>query len=228
MTFSVLAKAEAAFGCKVRQVYGTAEGLNTITDADMSSEQTAGCQGKKISQADEMLIELEDGTSASAGAEGELLLRGPYTIRNYYCNPEADAEAFRDDGFYRTGDRAFLDNDGNLHITGRVREQINRAGEKIMPSELERLLDENENIHMAAIVGIPDEMLIHKICAAIVTEDHTITLQSLRSELAEKGVAAYKLPDLAVKLDSLPLTSVGKPDKKAIVQMVTDNLVERI
>ena len=113
-------------------------------------------------------------------------------------------------------------------MTGRVREQINRAGEKIMPSELERLLDENENIHMAAIVGIPDEMLIHKICAAIVTEDHTITLQSLRSELAEKGVAAYKLPDLAVKLDSLPLTSVGKPDKKAIVQMVTDNLVERI
>jgi len=228
LTFPVLAKAEAAFGCKVRQVYGTAEGLNTITDADMSSEQTAGCQGKKISPADEMLIELEDGTSASAGAEGELLLRGPYTIRNYYCNPEADAEAFRDDGFYRTGDRAFLDNDGNLHITGRVREQINRAGEKIMPSELERLLDENENIRMAAIVGIPDEMLIHKICAAIVTEDHTITLQSLRSELAEKGVAAYKLPDLAVKLDSLPLTSVGKPDKKAIVQMVTDNLVERI
>lgn len=228
LTFPVLSKAEEALGCKIRQVYGTAEGLNTITDADMSPELTAGCQGKKISAGDEMLIEADDGSSALFGTEGELLLRGPYTIQNYYNNPEADAESFRSDGYYRTGDRAFIDRSGNLHITGRVREQINRAGEKIMPSELERILDENKDIDMSAVVGIPDEMLVNKICAAVVTDNRDITLQFIRGYLEEKGVAIYKLPDIAVRLDCIPLTAVGKPDKKAIVHMIINDLTERI
>ena len=164
LTFPVLAKAEENLGCRVRQVYGTAEGLNTITDADMSPELTAGCQGRKISPGDEMMIEADDGSAAPCGTEGELLLRGPYTIQNYYNNPIADEESFRSDGYYRTGDCAFIDTSGNLHITGRVKEQINRAGEKIMPSELERMLDEHNEIDMSAVIGIPDEMHQQDMC----------------------------------------------------------------
>ncbi len=228
LTYPVLSKAEENLDCKVRQVYGTAEGLNTITDIDMSAELTANCQGKKISSGDEMMIETDDGDFAPAGIEGELLLRGPYTIQNYYNNPAADAESFRDDGFYRTGDRAFIDTEGNLHITGRVKEQINRAGEKIMPSELERILDENEDIERSAVVGVPDELMINKICAVVVTDNDSIDLAYLRGYLESKGVAAFKLPDMAVKILQIPLTAVGKPDKKLIVDMIANEKMERI
>lgn len=228
LTYPVLLKAEENLGCKVRQVYGTAEGLNTITDADMCAELTAGCQGKKISSGDEMMIETADGGFAPCGEEGELLLRGPYTIRNYYNNPAADADSFRDDGFYRTGDRAFIDTEGNLHITGRVKEQINRAGEKIMPSELERILDDNEEIERSAVVGVPDELMGNKICAVVVTDNASIDLAYIRGYLESRGVAAYKLPDIVMKTRQIPLTAVGKPDKKKIADMIENEEMERI
>lgn len=228
LTEPVLMSAESAFNCKVRQVYGTAEGLNCITDENMTAEQTACCQGKPISSGDEMCIESANGGFAPANTEGELLLRGPYTIQNYYNNPEADMVSFREDGFYRTGDCAFIDEDGNLHITGRVKEQINRAGEKIMPSELERILVESSDIEQAVVVGIPDEMLGNRICAFVVTDKADISLSWIRTYLDERGVASYKLPDSAVKIDMIPLTAIGKPDKKELVRMVQNNEQEMI
>ena len=175
-----------------------------------------------------MMIETADGGFAPCGEEGELLLRGPYTIRNYYNNPAADADSFRDDGFYRTGDRAFIDTEGNLHITGRVKEQINRAGEKIMPSELERILDDNEEIERSAVVGVPDELMGNKICAVVVTDNASVDLAYIRGYLESRGVAAYKLPDIVMKTQQIPLTAVGKHKKKKIADMIENEEMERI
>lgn len=214
---STVEKAEKYLGCKVRQVFGTAEGLNTITPEDMPSDKIADCQGKAISEFDETLIIDEDGEILPNGAEGELIIRGPYTIRNYYNNPEADKEAFLENGFYRTGDRAYIDENG-LHVCGRVREQINRAGEKIMPKELDELLKSHENISDAAVIGIPDTTLGNKICACVVFEGKELSLAEIRDFMLAKGLAEYKLPDCIMSIESMPLTAVGKIDKKVLLK----------
>ncbi len=215
---SVVEKAEKHLGCKVRQVFGTAEGLNTVTPEDMGSAMTADCQGKAISEFDEMLIIDENGEVLPNGAEVELIIRGPYTIRNSYNNADADSEAFLENGFYKTGDRAYIDENG-LHVRGRVREQINRAGEKIMPKELDELLKSHKNIVDSAVIGIPDETLGNKICACVVFEDKELSLAEIRDFMLEKGLAEYKLPDCVMAIASMPLTAVGKVDKKALLKI---------
>lgn len=215
----VLKAAETNLHCKVRQVFGTAEGLNTITPVDMPAEQVAGCQGVPISEYDEILIVDEEGKEVGRNEYGEMIIRGPYTIMNYYENEEADKEAFRADGFYRTGDKAFMDEDGCIHVCGRIREQINKSGEKIIPAELESVIKEYEGICDVSVIGIPDANTGYKICACVVPEGQEPDVLELREFMLDKGVAVYKLPDHVMNLPKIPLTAVGKPDKNELLKM---------
>ncbi len=209
--------------CTLMQVFGTAEGLLSFTSLDDDATVIARCQGTPVSPADEVKIIDENDEEVPTGVFGELLSRGPYTIDGYYMAEEANRTSFTKDGFYRTGDKAMWTENGRLRMGGRIKEQINRAGEKIMPAEIEAYLCKHPDIKEAAVVGVTDEMLGNRICAFIMTEEgNTLDMQSIHQFLKGIGVASYKLPDQVEIIEEWPLTSVGKIDKKALDQMAQE------
>ncbi len=205
--------------CKLMQVFGTAEGLLCFTKLDDLNEIVARCQGTPISPADEVRIVNEQGQDVEQGQFGELLSRGPYTIDGYYNADEVNASSFTQDGFYKTGDRAMWTLEGNIRLGGRLKEQINRAGEKITPAEVEYYLCQHEDIKDVVVVGVPDDTLGQRICAFLKMEaGKKLLRKDIFHFLQEKGLAEYKIPDQIECLELWPLTSVGKMDKKELVR----------
>src|SRR5260370_37393262 len=120
----------------VQQVFGMAEGLICYTHLDDPEDVTFKTQGRPFSSADEIRIVDSDGVDVAPGEVGELWCRGPYTLRGYLRSPERNREAFSLDGYYRTGDLVRLDPSGNLVVEGRIKDLINRGGEKINAEEI--------------------------------------------------------------------------------------------
>lgn len=208
--------------CRLQQVFGMAEGLICATSLDDPEPVVHSCQGRPISEGDEIRIVDEDGNDVPTGEYGELLTRGPYTIKGYYRAPEQNRKAFTPDGFYRSGDRARWTAEGNIQIGGRFKEQINRAGEKISPAEVEAYLCAHPDIREAAVVGVPDEQLGERSCAYLMTDNKAVTLADIHRYLQDQGVARYKMPDLIRPIDRWPLTSVGKIDRAKLKAMAKE------
>lgn len=202
-----------------------AEGLLNHTRLDDPSELVIGTQGRPLSPADEIRVVDEDGHDVLPGETGELLTRGPYTLRGYYQAPEHNARTFTEDGFYRTGDLVKVLPTGHLVVEGRAKDQINRGGDKISAEELENHILAHPGIHDAAVVGMPDETMGERTCAYLVPRGETApTQRELAAFLAERGVAAYKLPDRVETVGVFPRTSVGKIDKKALGRSIAERL----
>jgi 2,3-dihydroxybenzoate-AMP ligase len=190
-----------------------AEGLLTCTRLDDPPDVIDHTQGRPLCPSDEIRVVDEAGREVPAGAVGELITRGPYTLRGYYKAPETNAAAFTEDGFLRTGDLVRITPEGNLVVEGRVKDVINRGGEKIVSSEVEDLLLEHPAIVEAALVGVPDPIMGEKSCAFIVARGAAPQLPELRTFLKGRGIASYKLPDEVKVLQAMPRTSVGKLNK---------------
>lgn len=210
---------EHLLGCTVIQVYGMSEGMTFMTDRDAPASVRYYDQGRPSAPEDEYRIVDPNGDDVADGTPGEIIVRGPYTIKGYYENSEANLRSFSGDGYYLTGDRALRTPQGNIRILGRVREQINRAGEKIMPAALEEWICRSENVLECAVIGVPDSELGQKICVCAVTEKH-MTLQELHTFLKQEHISDFYLPDMLLLMDSLPLTPVGKVDKNELLQMI--------
>lgn len=209
-------KIERGFSCKLQQIFGIAEGLISTTSLDDDSETIYNTQGKPISEYDEVLIVDEEGKELPVEEYGELIVRGPYTIYGYYNLDEINKNCITEDCYFKTGDKARKLKDGNFQIVGRLKEMINRAGEKITPTELEEILLTHDKIVEVQVVGIPDQILGEKIGVFVLSGDNEITLNEIRTFLKEHGVAHFKLPDLVKKVDAWPLTSVGKISKETL------------
>ncbi|WP_067647218.1 (2,3-dihydroxybenzoyl)adenylate synthase [Nocardia harenae] len=205
-----------ALGCTLQQVFGMAEGLINYTRLDDSTELICTTQGRPMSPADELRVVDENGADVEPGAEGELLTRGPYTINGYYRAPEHNARAFTPDGFYRSGDLVRRLPSGHLIVSGRIKDVINRGGENVSCDELEEHLLAYPGVRHAAAVGLPDAVLGEKVCAVLVVTGSMPTLTEVKSFLTERGLATYKLPDVLRQADRLPVTAVGKIDKKVL------------
>ncbi len=214
-------KAEDVLGCTLLQIYGTAEGLNTCYRPSDRLTKDSGKQGIPISPYDEILILDEDGNVLPPGKKGAMVTKGPYTISGYYKNPTANETAFTSDGYYKTGDLAVLNERYELTLMGRCVEQINKGGEKIMPSELENCIRKSNVIKDCSVVGIPDQELGNLVLAAVITEDGEISLKEMQEFLKQQGVAKYKWPDKVLTMKTFPLTAVGKVDKKKIAKVFT-------
>ncbi len=201
----------------VQQVLGMAEGLLCYTRLDDAENVTFTTQGRALSTADEIRIVANDGTDAAPGQVGELWCRGPYTIRGYFRAPERNREAFSSDGYYRTGDLVRLDPSGNLVVEGRIKDLINRGGEKISAEEVEAHLIAHPSIEAAAVVAMPDAMLGEKACVYLTLRNgKTFELTTMRNFLAARGVAQYKWPERIELVRELPLTNVGKIKKSEL------------
>lgn len=218
------ARVGPALGCTLQQVFGMAEGLLNYTRLDDPAELVIGTQGRPLSPADEVRVVDEDGHDVAPGETGELLTRGPYTLRGYYRAAEHNARAFTDDGFYRTGDLVRVLPTGHLVVEGRAKDQINRGGDKISAEELENHILAHPGVHDAAVVGMPDETMGERTCAYLVPRGQAPTQRELAAFLTERGVAAYKLPDRVELTDAFPRTSVGKIDKKALGRTIAERL----
>ncbi|MBU2898688.1 (2,3-dihydroxybenzoyl)adenylate synthase [Vibrio hepatarius] len=201
----------------LQQVFGMAEGLIACTRLTDPPEVVASMQGKPVSQFDEIRVVDKDGNEVTIGEEGELLVRGPYTLRGYYNAPEYNTLSFSDDGFYCSGDKVRIDKEQYITVTGRIKDVINRAGECIASDEIEDLLLAHPQIIQAAVIAIPDQHLGERIGAAIVGHGEQITLQEIREFLLKQNLARFKMPDELLLLPTLPKTAVGKIDKKAII-----------
>jgi 2,3-dihydroxybenzoate-AMP ligase len=208
-------------GCRLQQVFGMAEGLVNYTRLDDDDGKVFCTQGCPMSEYDEVRVIDEQGQDVAAGATGMLITRGPYTIRGYYNSPTHNANTFDAQGFYYTGDLVQVDADGYMNVVGRVKDQINRGGEKIAAEEVESLLLKVNAVTHAAVVALPDDALGEKSCACVVVHSESRVSPSwFRRYLREQGIAEYKLPDRFKFFQSLPMTAVGKIDKRTLRLML--------
>ena len=212
-------------GATVQQVYGMAEGLLNFTRVDDPEEVLFETQGRPASEADEVRIVDWDGKPAAPGAPGELLTRGPYTIRGYYKAPEHNARAFTPDGFYRTGDVVRLTPSGNFSVEGRVKDMINRGGEKISAEEVENLILGHPAVQNVAVVAMPDRVMGEKACAYVILRPGgSLSLEELRQFMDRAGISRFKLPERLELVERFPLTTVGKISKKDLREDVAAKL----
>ncbi|WP_279024377.1 (2,3-dihydroxybenzoyl)adenylate synthase [Gibbsiella quercinecans] len=214
---TLAARIPAEIGCQLQQVFGMAEGLVNYTLLDDDEQHMFTTQGKPMSPGDEVWVADDEGNPLPPGAVGRLMTRGPYTFRGYYQSPEHNASAFDENGFYCSGDLISITEDGYIKVQGRQKDQINRGGEKIAAEEVENLLLRHPDVINAALVSMPDALMGEKSCAYVIAA-HPLKPVVLRRHLRELGVADFKLPDRIVLVDSLPLTPVGKVDKKLLRQ----------
>ena len=207
------------------QVFGMAEGLVNMTRLDDSTEVIRETQGRPISSGDEIRIVDDEGREVVPGAVGELLTRGPYTIRGYYKAAEHNRTAFTADGFYRTGDMVRLHPSGNLVVEGRRKDMINRGGEKISAEEIENLILSHDGVHMVAVVAMPDPVMGERSCAFVIPKPgRSLRLDELCAFLLDKRIAKFKLPERLELVPSFPLTGVGKVSKKNLREQIASKL----
>ncbi|WP_141576284.1 (2,3-dihydroxybenzoyl)adenylate synthase [Actinomadura sp. WMMA1423] len=212
------AEIPAALGCRLQQVFGMAEGLLNYTRLDDPQDLVERTQGRPLSPSDEVRVVDEDGEQVAPGEVGELLTRGPYTLRGYYRAPEHNARSFTPDGFYRTGDLVRELPSGHLIVEGREKDQINRGGDKISAEELENHLLAHPAIHDAAVVGVPDPVMGERTCAFLIIREGEKApgLRETKDFLRTRGLAAYKFPDRLETTTEFPRTPVGKISKKLL------------
>jgi 2,3-dihydroxybenzoate-AMP ligase len=211
-------KIEPAFGARLQQVFGMAEGLLNYTRLDDTDELICTTQGAPLSPDDEIRVVNDNDRPVSLGEPGELLTRGPYTLRGYYRSGERDQQAFAKDGFYRTGDVVRQLPSGHLVVVGRVKDQINRGGEKIPAIEVEGHLLAHPEIRGAALVPRPDPVWGEVPVAFIICQKNPPSEREIAIFLRERGLATFKIPAQIVAIDQFPLTAVGKIDKKILVE----------
>ncbi|MFF3504784.1 (2,3-dihydroxybenzoyl)adenylate synthase [Streptomyces sp. NPDC003247] len=209
---------EPALGCRLMQVFGMAEGLVNYTRLDDDPETAVTTQGRPISPDDEIRIVDDTGTEVPDGAFGHLLTRGPYTIRGYWRAPEHNARSFTQDGYYRTGDIVRRTPTGHLVVEGRAKDQINRGGEKIAPEEVENVILAHPAVHDASVVAVPDPYLGERTLAYVILRQGADPLKAaaVKRFVRERGIAAYKVPDLVEFVDAFPQTGIGKVSKKQL------------
>ncbi|WP_151815830.1 (2,3-dihydroxybenzoyl)adenylate synthase [Acinetobacter soli] len=203
---------------KLQQVYGMAEGLVNFTHLDDPDQIIIQTQGKKLSHLDEIRIADQDGNALPVNAIGNIQTRGPYTINGYYNLPDINRRAFTEDGFYKTGDIGYLDENLNIIVTGREKEQINRSGEKITPSEVEEFILQYPSVKDVCVIGVSDKYLGERIKAIIIPKlkNDDINLKDIRKFLIGKNIAQFKIPDEIEVVPDFKYTHVGKVNRQKL------------
>lgn len=229
-TMSAADRLEAHLGVPCSNLFGITEGLLLGSPASAPAHVRHKTQGRSGSTDDEIRL-LVPGSEARAapGQMGELCFRGPSTVPGFFDAPQANAEAYTSDGFYRTGDMMTEHvHDGEVHYTfeGRLRDNINRGGEKIGCEEVEALVSAHPAVSEARLVAMPDPFYGEKGCIFIIPRPgHTApSVQELLSFLVSQGLAKYKCPERVEAIEAFPVTKVGKLDKTALRRMIGEIL----
>ncbi|KAG7289769.1 hypothetical protein NEMBOFW57_006145 [Staphylotrichum longicolle] len=172
-----------------------------------------------LGQGVEVVILDDAGDPVPQGSEGEICIKGENVTRGYLNNPEANKTAFTASGYFRTGDQGRLDEDGYVVITGRIKELINKGGEKISPIELDNVLTRHPAVSEAVSFAIPDEMYGQEVGVAVVLKPEAGRLGEgeLKAWVAEK-VAKFKVPKKVYFTDVMPKTATGKIQRRIVAE----------
>jgi|SRR6266850_1528036 len=231
--FATMSRADALekhIGVPCSNLFGLTEGLLLGSGADAPAfvrHQTHGASGSPLDEI--RLLDPESEERAAPGEMGELCFRGPSSLRGYYKAPEANRSAFTADGFYRSGDmmRAHaVDGRAYYAFEGRLRDNINRGGEKIGCEEVEALVSRHPAVADAKLVPMPDAFYGERGCIFIVPRPacEAPSVKALADFLVAQGLAKFKCPERVEIIDGFPVTRVGKLDKPALRRMVTEKL----
>jgi salicylate---[aryl-carrier protein] ligase len=230
VAFSRADAIEAHLGVKSANLYGITEGLVLISHPDDPPRARHLTQGRPGYTAEEIRI-LKTGTEkeVTPGEVGELCFRGPSSLRGYYNAPGQTREALTADGFVRTGDLAKRHRiEGRLYYSfeGRLKDNINRGGEKFGTEEVENFIRQHAAVADVAVVAMPDEMLIERACAYLVPRPgmEAPDVRALGDFLNSKGLARFKFPERIELVDSFPVTRVGKLDKAQLRKTIAEKL----
>jgi non-ribosomal peptide synthetase component E (peptide arylation enzyme) len=203
------------------ELYGMLEaGFQTYTRFTDDPQKVNGTIGRPA-RAMELRIVDAQGNDVPPGEIGELMSRGPSIHLGYHNNPAANAAAFNDEGWFRTGDLGrVVDADGNVQITGRSKEIINRGGKKFFPREVEEILYTHPGVMHAAMIGMPDPRFGERNCLCVVPKgDKAPTLEEFVAFLRDQ-VADYKLPESVEEFSELPMTGSGKIQRHVLRDLV--------
>ncbi|WP_434619535.1 3-phosphoshikimate 1-carboxyvinyltransferase [Arthrobacter sp. A5] len=207
-------RATRVLGTAVCGAFGTTEtGLGALTSPADPPSKAWGTDGRALTGVQLRIVD-DDGLRLPPEAEGNLELTGPTVFDGYLDRPELAAETFSSDGWYRTGDLATIDDEGYLRITGRVRDIINRGGEKLPVAELEQLLHTHPAIADVAIVAMPDARLGERACAFVrLAPGAELSFSGLQRFLQHSGVSKHYWPERLEPIDEIPRNPVGKIQK---------------
>jgi len=199
---------EKVFGVPVIEAYGMTEASHQMAINPLPPRlRKPGSVG--MAAGPEVAIMDEQGRILEAGRRGEIVIRGANVTSGYLNNPEANAGAFLE-GWFRTGDQGYLDGDGYLFITGRLKEIINRGGEKIAPREIDETLLNHPAVAMAVAFAVPDARLGEEVAAAVVLRPGAAATERDLRAFAAKSLADFKVPRRILILDDLPKGPTGK------------------
>lgn len=214
----VMTAMEAAFGVPVLESYGMTEAAHQMASNPLPpAARFRGSVG--IAAGPEIAILAPDGGILPAGETGEVAIRGRNVFRGYENNPEANHAAFAN-GWFRTGDEGTLDADGYLRLTGRIKEQINRGGEKISPLEVDTVLMDHPAVAQCLTFAAPHPMLGEEVAAAIVLREGMRCEETALREFAATRLAAFKVPRRVYFLDELPKGATGKFMRSGLAQIL--------
>jgi len=205
------------------ELYGMLEcgGYHTYTRRSDDPEEVCGSVGRCGTEMRLRISPLNSTGALPRGETGEIQSQGPGTQMGYYKRPDANAEAFTEDGWFRSGDLGIIDADGNLRIVGRLKEMINRGGKKYYPREVEEILYTHPAVLHCAVIGMPDDRLGESNCLCVVPhQGHTPVLQDFVDFLRDR-VAVYKLPERLELVAELPMTPTGKIQRHVLVKQLT-------
>ncbi len=212
-----------------QEIYGTAEGLINMTRLDDPDDLLLESSGAPVSEHDEIRVVDDRDRDVPDGESGELLTRGPYTIRGYWGDAASgvaakNREAFTADGFYRMGD---LVRKRGRHVwtEGRRKDLVNRGGEKISCEEIENLIFAHPAVKSVVLVAMPDPVFGEKACACVIVKTGaTLTFDALIAFLRERRIASFKLPERLEVMDAFPVSPVGKIMKRELREIVAAKL----
>ena len=209
----VMEEVEATFGCAVIEAYGMTEAAHQMASNPLPPQsRKPGSVGQAAGP--EVCILTADGEAVATGGEGEICIRGANVFSGYENNPTANAEAFHGDWF-RTGDQGFLDDEGYLRISGRLKEIINRGGEKISPREVDDVIQAHPDVAQVVTFALPHPKLGEEVAAVIVLDEAAADKDAKDVEADIKTFAAAKLADFKVPrvikfIDEIPKGATGK------------------
>ena len=211
---TVMAELEAQFGVPVIEAYGMTEASHQISSNPLPPRvRKPGSVG--VPTGTEIgIMEAGGERLLGQGAGGEIVVRGPNVMRGYAH--QVGGQAFAD-GWFRTGDLGHLDADGYLFIEGRIKEIINRGGEKVAPREVEEVLLQHPAVAQALVFAMPDKTLGQEVAAAVVVRDASVTEKQLRQSVAAR-LAYFKVPRRVITVSALPLGPTGKPQRIGLAE----------
>jgi acyl-CoA synthetase (AMP-forming)/AMP-acid ligase II len=216
MPTQVIRELEETFHAPLLESYGMTEAAHQMASNPLPPKaRKPGTVG--IAAGPEVAVMDADGRLLAAGATGEVVIRGENVTTGYENNPKANAEGFTN-GWFRTGDQGVMDDEGYLTITGRLKEIINRGGEKISPREVDEVLMDHPAVQQVVTFAIPHDKLGEEVGAVVVLREGAQATEKEIREFAAKRLADFKVPKKILFMPEIPKGATGKLQRIGLAQ----------